>query len=209
MPPPTIGTANSLDRGDHDQAIEEMATALKLDPFSRVINRNVGYALYSAGKYDEAIVELKKSNELFPDDSRGYIHLSDTYAAKGNYDLAVAELITSFKIDGKTTETINKYEDAYKKDGWKGFWSAQLNDQLAEKAATLENNKSAYIQNWQIAQIYATIGNKDKDIEYLKSAIEKLQPDIVYISNVHYYDPMRDDPRFIELMKKVGFPQIK
>jgi TolB-like protein/cytochrome c-type biogenesis protein CcmH/NrfG len=196
-------------KGDHDRAIEEFATALKLDPFSRVINRNLGFTLYAAGKYDEAIVQLKKSIELFPDDSWGYLFLGDTYAAKGNYDLAVTELVASFKIDGKTTETINKYKDAYKKDGWKGFWSAQINDQLAERAATLEKNPSAYIQNWRIAQNYATIGNKDKAIEYLKTAIDEREPDIIYISNIHYFDPMRDDPRFVELMKKVGFPQIK
>ena len=89
------------------------------------------------------------------------------------------------------------------------FGSARLNDQLAERAATLENNKSAYIHNYRIAQIYAAMGNKDKTIEYLRTAIDEHEPDILYISNMHYYDPMRDDPRFVELMKKVGFPQIK
>ena len=191
------------------ELLMKLATALKLDPFSRVINRNVGFTLYAAGKYDEAIVQLKKSIDLFPDDSWGHLFLGDTYAAKGNYDFAVAELITYLKIDGKSSETINRYEDAYKKDGWKGFWLAQLNDQLAERAATLEKNPSAYIQNWRIAQIYATIGNKDKAIEFLKTAIDEHEPDIIYISIVHYFDPMRDDPRFVELMKKVGFPQYK
>jgi len=195
--------------GEHDRAMKEMETALKLDPFSRVINRNVGYAFYTARKYDEAIVQLKKSNELFPDDPWGRIHLCDAYAAKGNYDLAVAEFITYLKLDGKSSETINKYEEAYKKDGWKGFWLAQLNDQLAVEAETLAKNKSAYIPYWRIAQTYATIGNKDKAIEYLRSAIDELQPDVLYIPNIHYYDPMRDDPRFVELMKKVGFPQFK
>lgn len=55
--------------------------------------------------------------------------------------------------------------------------------------------------------MYAVIGDKDKVIEYLKKGIDEHEPDMIDINHLHYYDFMRDDPRFQELMKKVGFPE--
>jgi len=192
-------------KGDHDRAVAEVEIALKLDPFSRVINRGLGYVLYAAGKYDESIVQLKRSTELFPDDPWGYVFLGDAYAAKGNYDLAVTGFLTHLRLEGKSSEAIRKYEEAYQKDGWKGFWLAQLDDQLAEKAASLQNNRS-YVRNWRIAQMYATVGNKDKAIEYLEAAIEEHEPDVIYVPMSHYYDWMKEDSRFVELLRRIGAP---
>ncbi|MGD9588517.1 MAG: tetratricopeptide repeat protein [Pyrinomonadaceae bacterium] len=160
-------------RGEHDRALAEVGLALKHDPFSRVINRSFGYTLYAGEKYDEAIEQLKKSTKLFPDDSWGHVYLGDTYAAKGDHELAVVELLTYLRLEGKS-------------------------------AAALQDDRSAYVRNWRIAQMYAGVGNKDKAIEYLKEAIDEHEPDVIYVPTAHYYDFMRDDPQFVELMKRVG-----
>ncbi len=193
--------------GKSDEALREIYIALELDPFSRVINRNVGYVLYEAKRYDDAIVQLKKAIELFPDDPSGHRYLRDIYAAKGDFDSSVASYLTALKIDGQKPEKIKELGDAYRRTGWKGFWLAQLNDQLAQKNSALENDKSAYVQKWRISQMYAAIGDKDNVIEYLRMGIDEHEPDSIYYLQSHYYDFMRDDPRFKELIKKVGFPE--
>ena len=55
--------------------------------------------------------------------------------------------------------------------------------------------------------MYAAIGDKDNAIEHLRMGIDEHEPDVIYIHRWHYYDFMRDDPRFKELIKKVGFPE--
>lgn len=119
--------------GDHNEAIKEIGKALELDPFSRVINRNVGYISYEARKYDDAIAQLKRAIELFPDDSYGHKHLCDSYAAKGMYDDDAAQYLLSLKLDGEKPETIKEFEDAYRKAGWKGFWLEQLKNRLSQE----------------------------------------------------------------------------
>ncbi len=193
--------------GRYVEALEEVTRALELDPLSRVINRNKGYCLYMADRYDDAIAHLKKTIELFPDDKQTYDMLGRAYAARELYSEAVEQLLLKFRLEEKSTEEIQKYRETFKEQGWKGFCRKTLEDHLKHRQEVLAKDKNAFLPNADLGLIYARLGDKEKAIEYLTKGYEDRDYELKWLKVQHEYDFMRDDPRFKELLRKIGLPE--
>ncbi len=194
-------------RGKTDEALIEISKALELDPFSVVINRMKGNILGFAGRYDEAILQLRKTVELYPENSFVRFNLGEAFAAKGMHSEAVGQYLIGLKLDGQKIEDIEKFEAAFKANGWKGFWGAYLENLEKQRQTLLEKDPTAYFNSESIAYAYAATGNREKSLEYLDRAFEERDPNLVTIKTSEVYDFLADDPRFKELVGNIGLPE--
>ncbi len=193
--------------GNSDQALSEINKALELDPLSMVINNNKGRVFEFGGKQDEAIAQYKKTVELFPDAQSLRNNLATDYEAKGMYSEAIEQRFIQLKLLGVSPENIKNLQLAFEKDGYKGFVQKQIDIQLDGQRSSLEKDKNAYLPGFRIAIDYARLQDKDKTFEYLNKAYDQREPQISELKIRLPFNFLRDDPRFRELVKKVGFPE--
>ncbi|MBK7392146.1 MAG: tetratricopeptide repeat protein [Chloracidobacterium sp.] len=194
--------------GNGDQTLSEINKALELDPLSLIINNQKGRAIDFGGKRDEAIVQFKKTIELFPDAASPRNNLADVYEAKGMYPEAVEQRLIQVKLlFGVSPENIKDLQLAFEKDGYKSFVQKQIDIQLDRQRSSLEKDKNAYLPAFRIAVDYARLGDKDKAFEYLNKAYDQREPQIAELKIRLPLSSLRDDPRYKELVRKVGFPE--
>lgn len=170
-----------------------------------VINNNKGRVFDSEGKLDEAIAQYKKTVELFPDFLSPHNNLATDYEAKGMYSEAIEQRKIQARIVGVSADDIKRLQLAFEKDGYKGFVQKQIDIQLDSQRSSLEKDKNAYLPGFRIAIDYARLQDKDKTFEYLNKAYDQREPQIAELKIRLPFNFLRDDPRFKELVKKVGF----
>jgi Tfp pilus assembly protein PilF len=83
----------------------------------------------------------------------------------------------------------------------------QIDIQLNSQRSSLEKDKNAFLSAFRIAEVYARLGDKDKAFEYLNKAYDQREPQIAELKIRLPLKFLRDDPRFKELVKKVGIPE--
>ena len=194
--------------GNGDQALSEINKALEIDPLSMIINNQKGRVIDFGGKRDEAIAQFKKIIELFPDAASPRNNLADVYEAKALYPEAVEQRLIQIKLlFGVSPENIKDLQLAFEKDGYKGFVKKQIDIQLDSQRSTLEKDKNAYLPAFRIAEAYARIGDKEKAFEYLNKAYDQREPQIAELKIRLPLSSLRDDPRFKDLVKRVGIPE--
>lgn len=195
--------------GKTDQAIYEAEKAMEYEPLS-VIGNLQAAAIYGWNDRDEG--SLKYANrliEIAPRFFGGYFMKGFFFLKQGRFDDAISLFNQSASFDnrqGIVKSFLGKaYALAGKKD--KAF------DCIEELRADLENNKAA---SYQIAGIYSSIGNLDKTFEWLEKAFEERNGELIYLKlYANWRDgeiwgrEFRSDPRFRDLLRRIGFPADK
>jgi tetratricopeptide (TPR) repeat protein len=184
--------------GKNDEAIAEAIRARELDPIW--INTGIAVAhIYAlTRKYDQAIEEYRNVIEMDPNNIIAHAFLSWTYAQKKMLDEAIAQLQKTKEL---SEEILPQYKvilgRIYSKSG-KIVEAENVLDEL------LKLSKVRYVSPWQIAIIYLGLGQKDQAIEWLEKAYEVRDHWLVYSKVDPGLDRIRSDPRFKELLKKIG-----
>jgi tetratricopeptide (TPR) repeat protein len=183
--------------GRHEESFAELRRALDLDPFSLIINKNYGDSLYYARRYDEGMAQLKKTIELNPNFPFAHQDLSSAYHKTGKYAESVEEFARYQELIGEA-QAAAQVRESYARNGWQGFLRL-ITSELQPVKMTPDD----------LAVYYAALGDKDKAFAQLDRAYDdghllwlKVEP--LYDS---LRDDLRDDRRFQELLRKVGFPQ--
>ena len=179
--------------GRHDEAIAQMHRALELDPLSPVYTSNLGRFLYHARRYDEAIEVLQQT--LARDPARVYarLHLAMCYEEKGMYaeERREYELITA-AFKGKPGPGLARF---YAKSG----------ESLKARRIAGQLEDAAQDSDWFfLAGVYAALGDKDEAFACLSKAYETHDFFLVFLKVHPYMDPLRSDPRYSELLHRIG-----
>ncbi len=190
--------------GRHDEAFVEINKAHELDPFSISINFNIGGRLRYARRFDDAIAQLKKVLDMEPNHPLTHLVLAWTYDDKGMYPEAIAEYRKAdVLLEKETPETAQRkaadLTQSLKTDGSRGYWQKRL--QFSEK----EFNKgrgSAY----NIAINYARLGDRDRTFEQLEKSLNDHEADLNWIKTEPAFDTLSSDPRFGNLLRRIGLP---
>jgi DNA-binding winged helix-turn-helix (wHTH) protein/tetratricopeptide (TPR) repeat protein len=179
-----------------DEALAEKEIALAINPGSLVYSRDRGRIFYFARRYDEAIVQLKRVIEADENFQTAYGWLWRAYAMKRDE----AEAYKFFMEFVKRTDpqNINIFQKTYETEGWIGVRRKQL-----ELSKLGEHQPTANL--YAIAIQCAMLGEKEQAFEYLNKTIEKGHSQIVMLNVEPAFDSLRDDPRFDELLKRVGW----
>jgi len=162
--------------------------------------------LFFAGRYDEALLHIERFSELFPNANGRHLQGVGVYAAQGKYAQAVEGYLAHLKQTGVKPERIQKLKESYEKSGWDGFGRAYQEFSLETLKTIQETDRNSYVKSSDFALAYAFGKDKDKCIEYLNKAYDERLHDVLFLKD-RRWDFMRDDPRFKELVRKVGIPE--
>ena len=181
--------------GRHEEALAEYHRALEIDPFSLIFNRGYGERLIYARRYDDAIAQLKKTLEMDAGFVSTHYSLAVAYQIKGNYAEAVEEFAKFQELTGEP-QTAAAIRENYAKNGWQGFLRMITEEGLQ------------FITPWHnVAIFHAALGEKDKAFAELNRSYERRESLMMRLKADPRLDPLRDDPRYQDLLRRVGFLQ--
>ena len=174
--------------GRQEEALDQLNQAQQLEPLSPFIRIAVGWTLNLLRRPDQAIETLNKALELDPGYTRAHQYMQEPYLAKGMYDEAVAEAVKG----SPTLESAAALRQGYEREGARGFsraWSA-----LAASNPVTQ------------ARFAARMGQADECFRWLERAYEERHPEMPIVARYLDLDPLRGDPRFVALMRRMGLP---
>jgi eukaryotic-like serine/threonine-protein kinase len=182
--------------GRHDEAIAEMKRAVDLEPLSLTLGGNLAGVLMYARQFDAAVEQAKKTYELDPNHPVARSFMVATLNAQGRY--ADSLLISEKILQTEPAPGPGGY--AYAKSGQR-----QKTEEIINRLK--EREKSQYVLNYGVAILYAALGDKDNAFAELEKAFRANDWFISRLKVDPFMDPLRDDPRFKDLVKRLGLPQ--
>ena len=183
-----------------DEALAEIKRALDLDPMSVIMNRIYADILQDQRRWDESIEQYKKTIELDPSFATAHYFLGRTYEAQGKYDQAVAQYAIAGRVSGLPPELVEQSSQVYAKSGWKPYLQTTL-DQILNQPTVRK------FPPFVIATYYARLGDKEQTLAWLERGYEERDFRMTLISVSFEFDNLRSDPRFEQLVQKIGLPQ--
>jgi eukaryotic-like serine/threonine-protein kinase len=185
--------------GRRAEALAESAKARELDPVSPP--DLLGYIYYHARNYQPMVNDSRKFVAANPDDWIGYYRLGIAYEGSGRRSEAIPEYQKAVRLSEGDSDPTAALAHAYAASGRR----AEAEKILLE---LLRQSESSYVSPYMIATIYAGLGDKDRAFEFLEKAYQEKSPDIPYFLRADLrVDSLRSDPRFQDLVRRVGLPQ--
>ncbi len=183
-----------------DEALVEIRRALELDPLSVIINRIYADILLDERRFDESIEQFKKTIDLEPNLPILHYFLGRAYAGKGMHDQAVAEFSRTAELNKTPPEMIKKVKDVYAKNGWRAYVETNLNHVLMRPG-------EAQLPPFVMATLYAQLDRKDEALTWLEKGYAERDFRMTLISVSYEFDSLRSDPRFKDLLRRMGLPE--
>jgi eukaryotic-like serine/threonine-protein kinase len=165
-----------------DQALEEFRIALSLDPLSSIVNTNYATTLMVAGRFPESLAYFRKTLDRDPGFGPAHYKLSQLLATTGHFAEAQSEFLKYTPVSGS--------------------WSpdAQGYNKLTLATPAEDDDVAA------IAVSFALLGNRDKTFEYLEKGFSEEDDEIIFCIRYPALDSIRPDPRYADLMRRLGLP---
>ena len=187
--------------GREQEAFTEVNHAHQLDPLSP-LRENVGFVHIWARQYDDAILECKKVVNEDPTIAYTHVCLAQAYWAKHMYPQVVGEWKVYGQLSGDRRESdfASAMEQGFRSGGWKGALTKGIEARQTQR-------KTGYASAYQIAILYADLEDKNKAFRWLNTAYQERDTYLYGLRTDFLLDPLRSDPRFAELVRKVGLPQ--
>lgn len=186
----------------HDEALDSLRQASALDPLSSAISSDVGIALYFARDYERAITALRSSIAADPTFSRTHHYFAKVYAQIGQYTDALLADQKGWLLAGDDPDAveqrIERLRAALARSGAEGFWRERL--AIAQ---------SARGPDWPVdaAELHARLGERDQSFALLERAFAAKKFAILFLNVEPAWDGLRDDQRFHDLVRRIGFPE--
>jgi TolB-like protein/DNA-binding winged helix-turn-helix (wHTH) protein/Tfp pilus assembly protein PilF len=189
----------SVAMGRFDDSLEQIKKARDLEPLSISINASFGWRLYLAREYDRSIAQLRDTLEMDPSYQWAHLTLGQAYEQKGQYDLALKELQRAVELSHSSSLMISALAHAYALSG-------NHSEALKLLAQLDALSKKQYVSPFYVAIVYLGLGKNDLALNWLQKAYADRSNGLVFFKVEPELDPLRSDPRFISLLRKLNFP---
>jgi eukaryotic-like serine/threonine-protein kinase len=186
---------NSMERGE--DALREGHIAVELEPLNLLINCNYADLLYFAGRYDDALVHVRRTLEL-ENFFLAHLLIARIYAAQGLHAEALAEVETAIRMEGRYPELVAEL----------GYIRGIMGDRAGARAIHDELRAIAaerFVAPAFLAQVSLAIGDYDAALEEAE-AFFRMRGDLAELLAGVRFAPLRQDPRWTEMLERVGFP---
>src|SRR6266571_3780833 len=190
-----------LARARFDESIAEGMRALEIDPLSPQIVADLAYTYLVMRRYDEAIAQHRKALDLDPNAAWIRHDMAYAYTLKGAYAQAIAE-DDKIPVQAKVVAAENKLIASG--IGWIYAVSGRRADALkiAEQFKDLASH--AYVDFYQVAEIYAALDDKDEAFRLLEKAYDEHSSNMPFLAVDPCWDGIRSDPRYADLLRRMG-----
>jgi TolB-like protein/DNA-binding winged helix-turn-helix (wHTH) protein/Tfp pilus assembly protein PilF len=180
--------------GRNSEAIAEMRKAENLDPLSLIISADMAEILLVAHLNDEAVEQSRRTIDMDPHFGIAHYELGQAFVQKHSYNEAIAEFQKAIELSGGSIPCTSNLAYAYAVSNQRNEAVKILNDLLTRST----RNAS------EIALMYVGLGEKDQAMKWLERAYaEHFNPSILVRPA---FDPLRSDPRFQNLVHRIGLP---
>jgi len=193
--------------GRFDESIAALERARQLDPLSLIIATDLSLPYFWARRHERAIEVLRKALEIDANFARAHAHLAQNYRVLGRYEEAIAEQQKAFELSG----------GQFREDGTKRvngtlavIYAAAGRKSEAQKILdemTEAEKHGDYLYSFGRAVIYAELGDKERAFAWLEKAFAERFSGMTELKVAPTFDSLHDDPRFQDLLRRVGFPQ--
>jgi TolB-like protein/DNA-binding winged helix-turn-helix (wHTH) protein/Flp pilus assembly protein TadD len=183
-------------QGRHDEALVEAKRALELDPLNLMIGTWVGLRYYLARRYDGAIEQSQNTVDLDPNFAAAHLILGESYVQQGKHKEGLDELQKAAGLSGDSP-----------------LYMAQVGVSLAlagEKKEALcairelrDISGKRYVSPYGVAQIYATLNDKEQTYKWLETAYRDRAVWMSYLAVDPVFDSIRSEERFRDLLRRV------
>lgn len=183
--------------GRFEEARRQIVVAKELDPLSISVNTDMGFELFYKSDYEAAIRQLRDTIEMNPGFALAHFWLGRAYQQSRNYDGAIAEYKKANEIQADWVPTLAALGSVYALSG-------RQSEARAVLAHLEELSKTKYVTPYGVALVYASLRENDRAFQWLERAYGDRSHWLVWLKLDARWEPIRNDPRFGELMKKVG-----
>jgi TolB-like protein/Flp pilus assembly protein TadD len=185
--------------GRLEEAIAEGKRSLELEPLDLNHGANLSGLYFYAGQYDKALEHARQVHSLDSNFIVGRWALSQVYIQKGMYPEAI-DLNEKALQNEPTNPVFLRFAGiAYAKAGRRQD-AEKIIDRFREIA------KTQYVMSYHLALIYSALGDKEKAITELETAFNEHDYLLPRIQVEPFLDPLRNEPRFQDLIKRMRFP---
>ena len=187
-----------------DEGIRERKRAEELDPISTHSLGGLGHVYLLMRRYDESIPHFQKALDLFPNAAFIRAQLAWSYAMKRMYPEALAEYDKIAESDKAVAPENQLVADGL---GWVYAVAGRRADALKIAKEVEELSSRSYVDFYQLATIYAGLGAKDEAFRLLEKGYQQRSAGMLYLLIDPFWDNVRSDPRYTDLLRRVGLSQ--
>jgi eukaryotic-like serine/threonine-protein kinase len=191
-------------RGRFNESIVEAQRAQELDPLSPEIATQLGFVYLNTRRYDESIAHFQKALDLYPNAAVIRGALAWAYAMKRMYPQALAEYD---KIADQEKSVATENQSVACGLGWVYAVSGRRADALKIAQEFRDLSSHAYVDFYLLATIYAGLGDKDETFRLLEKAYQQHSPTMSFLGIDPFWYGIRSDPRYADLLRRMGLPQ--
>lgn len=179
------------------EALAHVQRTLEIDPVSFVMNSSAGIIHFLARRYDEALEHCRKTHELDPNYVPPYLWLGQTYALTGRMEEAFAAFQRGLALSNRSPVMLAGLGNAYAASGQRNE-ANKLLDELHELS------KGRYVAAYDLALVYAGLGDNEETVAWLERAYQDRSAWLVWLKVDPRLDRLHADPRFDELVRRIG-----
>lgn len=185
-------------RHEKERALAELRNARTLDPLSQTTNISIAYQLNLAREYDQAIQQLHRVLELYPDLPVAHHFLAMNYRDKGLPAQAFEEKMKAQTLGGATPDQLAALQRAYQQSGMRGIFKISADELVAA-------SKHEQVRAYAVAVTCANAGETELALQYLEQAYREREG-MTELTTLPCFDSLRADARFQDLIRRVGLP---
>ena len=183
--------------GHPEDGLAELRRARLIDPFTPTSNVPVPFHLYMMRRYDQAVADIMELQERIPDNPMHRL-LALVYWQQGRLQEALEQERLQLGLR-KDVELLKALEQGDALGGPRGAM-------LAMAEALVTRSTDTYVDPFTIAVTFARAGRFESTLKWLGSAVERGSLELMYTGLRPEFDPLRDDPRYIKLVQRLGLP---
>jgi TolB-like protein/DNA-binding winged helix-turn-helix (wHTH) protein/Tfp pilus assembly protein PilF len=181
------------------EARREIERARALDPLSGVVAMRLGGQLFYDGRYEESIKALRDAIAIDPKNGVAHYWVGRVFQAQGKY----AEAIAEYRVG---EPAVSQFPVMFASVGHLDGVLGKRKEALAVLADLDRRSKERYVSPYCWALVYLGLGENDKALAYLNRSLEERTTWLVWLLNDTRWNPMRSDPRFQQILRRMGFP---